>query len=261
MLVGVVESLWRYPVKSMRGERLEQAYLGFSGVYGDRRYAFLSSAAPKDFPYFTAREKHSMLLERAIYRNPEKMVSPQDGSSLADGTLEIETTAGERLPIEDPRLAELLREGVAERHLLRLIQSEIALVDSRPISLFSLQTVRQLSVETGMELDKRRFRANIYADLSGAKGFVEDEWVGQKLEVGRQAVMQVAKRNMRCKLITLDPDSAQPSPEVMKLVAREHQSCAGIYLTAVIEGMVSVGDSIRLVDSSFADELSGARPA
>ncbi len=49
-LVGKVESLWRYPIKSMRGEELEEAFVGFSGVYGDRLYAFKSSAAPKGFP-------------------------------------------------------------------------------------------------------------------------------------------------------------------------------------------------------------------
>jgi uncharacterized protein YcbX len=58
VIVGRVESLWRYPVKSMRGEELREAYLTAKGVYGDRRYAFLSTGARKDFPYFTAREQH-----------------------------------------------------------------------------------------------------------------------------------------------------------------------------------------------------------
>ena len=51
-IVGRVESLWRYPVKSMRGEELREAYLTAKGVYGDRRYAFLSTGARKDFPLF-----------------------------------------------------------------------------------------------------------------------------------------------------------------------------------------------------------------
>lgn len=50
-LIGTVESLWRYPVKSMRGEELEELFAGFSGVQGDRRFAFKSSASPADFPY------------------------------------------------------------------------------------------------------------------------------------------------------------------------------------------------------------------
>ena len=54
-LIGTVESLWRYPVKGMRGEALQEAFVGFSGVYGDRLYAFRDSAAPKGFPYLTSR--------------------------------------------------------------------------------------------------------------------------------------------------------------------------------------------------------------
>ena len=54
--VGTVESLWRYPVKSMRGERLDEAFVGFGGVHGDRIYAFHSTAAPADFPYLTQED-------------------------------------------------------------------------------------------------------------------------------------------------------------------------------------------------------------
>ena len=54
-VAGHVESLWRYPVKSMRGEELPEAFIGFSGVYGDRVYAFRSSAATAGFPNLTAR--------------------------------------------------------------------------------------------------------------------------------------------------------------------------------------------------------------
>jgi MOSC domain-containing protein len=61
-MIGHVESLWRYPVKSMRGEEVEQAFVGFAGVYGDRLYAFRDSAAPKGFPYLTGREEERMLL-------------------------------------------------------------------------------------------------------------------------------------------------------------------------------------------------------
>ena len=61
-IVGHVESLWRYPVKSMRGEELDTSYMGFSGVYGDRLYAFRTSVAPEGFPYVTDREQEQMLL-------------------------------------------------------------------------------------------------------------------------------------------------------------------------------------------------------
>jgi uncharacterized protein YcbX len=217
-------------------------------VFGDRRYGFVSSAAPAAFPYFTAREQEPMLLHRALYRSSEKMARPNGVLSVEDAAIEVETPAGERLAVEDSRLIELLREGVAERHHVSLIQSEDAIVDSRPISLFSLQTVRQLSAEVGVPLDKRRFRANLYVDLAEGDGFAEDGWVGRRLSIGKDVVVEVLKRNKRCKMITLDPETAEANPEVMKRVAREHESCAGIYARAVVEGMVAVGDGIRLVD-------------
>ncbi len=250
--VGRVESLWRYPVKSMRGEELREAYLTAKGVYGDRRYAFLSTGARKDFPYFTAREQHQMLLHRVRYLHPEKMVRPQGELSLADGAIEVETPSGERLTADDPRLIKLLRSGLREwqqkRHQVMLVQSDNPVVDTRPFSLFSLQTVRQLSEELGADLDKRLFRANVYVDLAFGKGFDEDAWVGRKIAIGAVAVAEIIKRTKRCKLITLDPDTSEPNIAIMKQVAKEHELRAGITAGVVVEGMIAVGDEIRLVD-------------
>ena len=75
-IIGKVESLWRYPVKSMRGEELDEVFLGFAGVYGDRLFAFRSSASPKGFPYLTGREQQEMLLYRPRFRHPDKAASP-----------------------------------------------------------------------------------------------------------------------------------------------------------------------------------------
>src|SRR5260370_4530302 len=71
-VAGKVDSLWRYPVKSMRGDELEEAFVGFSGVYGDRLFAFRSTAAPKGFPYLTWREQEQMLLYRPRFRNADR---------------------------------------------------------------------------------------------------------------------------------------------------------------------------------------------
>jgi uncharacterized protein YcbX len=75
-VVGTVESLWRYPVKSMRGEELEEAFAGYPGVYGDRLFAFKSWASPKGFPYFTAREQRRLLQYRPRFRYPDKAARP-----------------------------------------------------------------------------------------------------------------------------------------------------------------------------------------
>src|SRR5205807_1464032 len=75
-IVGTVESLWRYPVKSMRGEELDEMFAGFSGIYGDRLFAFKSSASPAGFPYLTAREQREMLRYRPSFRQPDQAARP-----------------------------------------------------------------------------------------------------------------------------------------------------------------------------------------
>src|SRR5712691_6223171 len=116
--VGRVESVWRYPVKSMRGETLAEIFAGFAGVYGDRVYAFRSSAAPNGFPYLTGREQGRMLRYRASFRHPERMAAPPnlaDADALAPGVtpvyagaadliVDVETPSGDLLAIDDPRL-------------------------------------------------------------------------------------------------------------------------------------------------------------
>ena len=263
-LIGTVESLWRYPVKSMRGEELQEAFAGFPGVFGDRLYAFRDSAAPKGFPYLTGRELETMLLYQPRDRNPELMTKPANlaeaeaiGPGLtpvypdsADLALDVETPSGERLAIADPRLIDLLRAEIRESHELTLLRSDRAMTDCRPVSLFSIQTARQIGEELGTSLDKRRFRANIYLDLKSGRGFDEDAFVGRTLRVGSKATIAVMERDPRCKMITLDPDTGQQNAEVMKQLARAHETKAGVYGAVLIEGTIRPGDEI------FSDGLT-----
>jgi len=261
-LVGHVESLWRYPVKSMRGEELQEAFAGFPGVYGDRVYAFRSSAAPKGFPYLTGREQEEMLLYRPAYRHPERMAQPPNlaeaealepgvtplYADAADLIVDVQTPDGKRLAIDDPLLITELRERIRDAHELTLLRSDRAMTDCRPISVFSIQTVRQLSQELGTDLDKRRFRANIYVELESKNGFGENEFVGRTLRIGAKTTIAVVDRDPRCKMITLDPDTAQANPEVMRLLARSHEGKAGIYGAVVVEGTIRQGDEIALLN-------------
>src|SRR5436190_21433922 len=74
--IGKVDSLWRYPVKSMRGEELDEAFAGYSGIYGDRLFAFRSSANHKGFPYLTGRDQRRFLQYLARFRVPDKAARP-----------------------------------------------------------------------------------------------------------------------------------------------------------------------------------------
>ncbi len=256
-LVGRVESVWRYPVKSMRGEQLREAFAGFGGVYGDRLYAFHSTAAPKGFPYLTAREQQQMLLYQPAFRDPELMAKPPnlaEADAILPGItpiypdaaqvkVDVQTPNGELLAIDDPRLASFLDDA----HELSLLRSDRALTDCVPLSLFSIQTARQLSQDTGAEMDKRRFRANVYLDVRSQNAFEEDEFVGHRLQIGARTVIAVVKRDSRCKMIMLDPETGEANPEVMRHLARSRDGQAGVYAAVLVEGMIRPGDEIALL--------------
>jgi uncharacterized protein len=261
-IVGQIESLWRYPVKSMRGEELAEAFVGFSGIYGDRLFAFKSSARPKGFPYLTGREREEMLLYRPRFRHPEQAAEPPHraaAESMAPGinplfadaaalAVEVETPSGEVLAVDDPALIDRLAEPMRDGHSLTLLRSERAMTDCRPLSLFSIQTARQLGDELGIALDKRRFRANVLMNLGSAAGFSEDGFVGRTLRLGAKVVVSILERDPRCKMITLDPDTAEPNPDILRRVTRAHDGMAGIYAAVLAEGTVHQGDAIELLN-------------
>jgi uncharacterized protein YcbX len=260
--VGTVESLWRYPVKSMRGSEIPEVFMGFSGIYGDRCYAFKSSAARKGFPYLNANVQQQMLLYRPQFRHPEQASQPPnlvEAESIAPGVtpenadaedmvLDIVTPSGKIVPVDDPELLRLLGEGISEKNQLRLVRSDRALTDCRPVSLISLQTIRQIEAELSMPVDKRRFRANIYFDFaSESAGFAENDFVGRRLRIGSKATIMILERDPRCKMISLDPDTGTHNPEVLRQVVRAHDNFAGVYCAVLIEGLLKKGDPIELL--------------
>ena len=122
------------------------------------------------------------------------------------------------------------------------------MTDCRPISLFSLQTVRQLEQELGVAVDYRRFRANIYLDFASAAGFGEDALVGRSLRIGSETVIHILQRDSRCKMITLDPDTGVSNPDFLRNVKQAHEGMAGVYGAVLVEGTVRKGDSVELLD-------------
>jgi uncharacterized protein len=128
------------------------------------------------------------------------------------------------------------------------MRSERALTDCRPVSIFSLQSAKQLAEETGTPVDKRRFRANVYADLVSNQGFTENEFVGRSLRIGPKAVVMVLERDARCVMITLDPDTGEKAPAILKKVAQAHEGMAGVYGAVMIEGVLHKGDSVEVID-------------
>ncbi len=260
--IGTVESLWRYPVKSMSGETMTEAFMGFSGFYGDRCFAFKNSSAGKGFPYLSATVQQQMLRYRPQFRYAERAAKPPnliEAMSIAPGVtpanaepndlmLDVVTPSGAVVAVDDPELTEMLVEGLRGEHHLTLVRSDRALTDCRPVSLISLQTIRQVEAELDIPIDKRRFRANVYFNLASGHGFAEDEFVGRKLRIGTSAVIMVLERDPRCKMISLDPDTGEHNPEVLRKVAQAHAAFAGVYCAVLVEGILTENDSIELMD-------------
>src|SRR5262249_29507864 len=147
------------------------------------------------------RAQQQMLRYRPQFRFPESAAKPPNlteamgigpGITPANGDpqdmiLDVIAPSGAVVAVDDPALVEMLGEGIGEKNHLTLVRSDRALTDCRPVSLISLQTVRQLEAELNIPIDKRRFRANIYLDLASDYGFAEDKFVGRKLRIGPSA--------------------------------------------------------------------------
>ena len=256
--IGTVESIWRYPVKSMRGERVDDVFAAFAGLMGDRIYGISSSHAAPEFPWHTAREQEELVLYKARFKRRDGTLKPAALDAALKALLnppypagdafavEVETPSGEILNIDDPVLLEGLQDK--SKGTLTLHYTQKNLVDCRPLSLFSLQTVDQLAKETGMAVDKRRFRANFYMDWDGAGGFYENRLVDRRLAIGDSLEVMILGLDPRCKVITIDPDTAERSHRLLRHVARNHGGHAGVYAGVLKEGSVQSGDEVRLLD-------------
>jgi uncharacterized protein YcbX len=119
-----------------------------------------------------------------------------------------------------------------------------------PISLISASTVRELSGRVGTDLDVRRFRPNFVIESVGEKAFPEDRWLGDELLLGdheNPARVRINRKDPRCMVIGLDPDTGEHNPSVLKEVVRSRKNLVGVYASVERPGVVHVGDVVRRV--------------
>jgi uncharacterized protein YcbX len=81
-----------------------------------------------------------------------------------------------------------------------------------------------------------------------SEGFVEDKFVGRSLRIGSKLTVAILQRDARCMMITLDPDTAEKTPAILKAVAQAHEGMAGVYGAVLVEGMMHKGDSVELLN-------------
>ena len=229
--VGRLVGLWRYPVKSMAAEALERADVGWHGLAGDRRWAFVRDGmAQSDFPWLTIRQNAGMWRYRPRFAEPDR---PDASRTL------VQTPAGDELDVADPALAEELGHGA------RVIRQNRGVFDTAPLSLVSVQTVRALGAMVGADLHPLRFRPNLLVDSASGEPFDEEAWLGAVLTVGRMR-FRVDRRDERCVITNLDPATLAKNPAVLRTIARERQACLGVYGTTVQPGPVAVGDPVLI---------------
>jgi uncharacterized protein YcbX len=245
--IGQVEAIFRYPVKSMGGERLEVANLGWHGLDSDRRLAFrrVNDDNRSGFPWLSASKLPGLLLFAPLRRKGD---AREDG---AQGDLHlpthIRTPDGEEMPV----FGEDLAKEVGRRYgaPVQIMQLKHGIFDEASISVIALDTVREIERLAGRSLDVRRFRPNVVVRSLRSVPFQEDEWLGGVLSFGEgddAPAITVTMRDIRCSMVNLDPDSATPAPEVLKAVVRANQNNAGIYGAVTRIGRLAVGQTVLL---------------
>ena len=235
---GHVEAIFRYPVKSMGGERVEVANLGWHGLEGDRRLALRRIDDRSGFPWLTASKLPELLLFAPRRR--------EDGAE-ADLPTHIRTPDGDEMPVFGPDLAaEVGRRYGAPVQMMHLRHG---IFDDASISVIASDTVREIARLAGRSPDVRRFRPNVVVRLLRPVPFQEDEWLGGVLSFGEgddAPAITVTMRDERCAMVNFDPDSASVTPEVLKAVVRANQNNAGIYGAVTRIGQLAVGQTVRL---------------
>ena len=238
-IASVVE-LYIYPVKSMAGIAVDQAHVGLDGILGDRQYSFVRAdqAAHNSFPWMTARESAQMLRHKPQFAQAPTPDEPEP-------PVEVRMPEGGVRQAGDPAFCEELA-GKVGRPLF-LLKSARGIFDCQHISLFSLASVRGLAAEAGCPIDRRQFRANVYLEPASGRAFDEESWSPCLLQIGDGLLIGVTKRDTRCMMVNLDPESGDQSPQVLKTIAQRHQGQAGIYANVVRPGVIRIGDPIQLI--------------
>ncbi|TMA32165.1 MAG: MOSC domain-containing protein [Deltaproteobacteria bacterium] len=207
--------LWRYPVKSMGGERLTRALLTASGVEGDR-------AVLVRWPrgrIVTARTRPALLGLHATMG--------ADREPLVDGR-----------PWRDPEIARRVEAAAGAGAKLESAAGNPGRFDVLPLLVMTDGALNAAGY------DWRRFRPNLI--ISGVEGLAERDWEGRRLRVGH-ALLAVADLRARCVMTTFDPDTQVQDPGVLRRIVEEFDAVLGLNCGVIEGGAVAEGDPVELV--------------
>jgi uncharacterized protein len=225
-MASVVE-VWRYPVKSMAGERLDSCEVAETGLVGDRRWALVDGSPNRAGKPLTIREDGRLMTYQARL--------------VRGGGVEVVTPGGE-VAAMDGRLVSRLAAETSRPLTLRELEGEN--FDDSPVLLVIVSTVAAFGLQAGMDVDHRRFRANLY--VAGLEPEEEIGWIGRRVAVGG-AELEVVSRCERCVVITRDPDTTATTPELLRVLKQTQETCMGVYCRVTRPGRVATGDHVDLV--------------
>ena len=234
--IGEVEALFRYPVKSMSGELLEVANLGWHGLEGDRRLAFRRVDDRSGFPWLTASKLPELIL-----------FTPQRREPAVDENLptHVRTPEGEDLAVFSQELA--MEVGRRHGSPVEMMYLNRGIFDEASVSVITSTTVGEIGRLAAHRADVRRFRPNILIASLRSVPFEEDEWVNGVLSFGESneaAAIGITSRDERCSMVNFDPDSARTASEVLKAIVRVRDNKVGVYGTTTRRGRLAVGQPI-----------------
>jgi uncharacterized protein YcbX len=230
-----ITQLWRYPVKSVGGERCAELDFDVRGAAGDRAFALYGADGKIGSGKTTRRFRRmdGLLHYAASLDGPASVITCPDG---------VRVRAGE--PAADAALTAALGEPISVRPEARVPHFDVAAVH-----LLSTASLRWLAASLGDAgpPDVRRFRPNIVIDVPGDGARPEDEWPGRTLLVGDSVRIDVVQRAERCVMTTMSQRALGEDDRVLRTLAQRNDACFGVYASVRSPGRVRVGDTVRLL--------------
>ncbi len=234
--VGVIERLWRYPIKSTGGERLRSVRVDRRGLVGDRLYAVRNAEGKFGSGKNTRRFRRMVGLLDLSSRYPQdagepglpELIDPH-GNAVADPTAYLRAYLGR----DD---VELAREG------------EVSHFDQLPLSVLTTATLDWMRHEVpDVPVDERRFRPNVLIRTApGTPPFVEDQWTGRRAHFGDSLRIEFQRSSERCVMTNQAQQDLPHSPLILKAIAARHDNRLDMLATVITPGTVRVGQSLVL---------------
>ena len=248
-----VQALWRHPVKSMQGEKVDAVQVQERGIAGDRRYGILDRESGT---IMSAKRWPQLLEARALQTGPELVVSLPNGETVLG--LGAGSDAALSAWLDRPVHLQEATEQTAGTYEIHVDPTDDdtevrqwtgpqgSFVDSSPVHLLTTASLAAMEATAPPHAwDVRRFRPNMLVTVE-ADGFVEDDWVGATVHVG-DVELDVFKRAGRCAMVGREqPGGLRRDTDVIRALADAHDLCLGVMAKVRRPGTVRTGDIVRV---------------